>query len=179
MKGLFGLPLWDLLLPARRAAATPPLLVPVARKRPIQERYDALVIEMKAAHDIRVRKWRSSSSGCAWAVHYADGSIARLIESPYPTGPMSCAIFLHEVGHHAIGLSTYKPRCLEEYHAWKWAIESMRARGFRVTEAVERRMAEALGYAVRKARRRGIRCIPPELAPYIEVRRQPRRRRPG
>jgi hypothetical protein len=138
----------------------------------MQDRYDALVIEMKAAYGLRVRKWRTSSSGCAWAVTYADGVTVRLIEAPYPTGPISCAIFLHEVGHHAIGLQTYKPRCLEEYHAWQWALAAMRHHGFRITLAVERRVAESLGYAVRKASRRGIRCIPPELAPYMHVPRR-------
>src|SRR5690606_24857710 len=129
-------------------------------------RYDALVVEMKKTYGIRVRKWRSSSSGCAWEIHYSNGSTARLLESPYPKGPMSCAIFLHEVGHHAIGFKTYKPRCLEEYHAWKWSLDTMRERGFNVTEAVEKRMAESLHYAVAKARRRGLRNLPPELEPY-------------
>ena len=39
---------------------------------------------------------------------------------------MSCAVFLHEVGHHAIGLSSIKPRCLEEKRAWDWSLEEMR-----------------------------------------------------
>jgi hypothetical protein len=136
------------------------------RKPTMQERYDALVVEMKRKHGIRVRKWRKSSSGCAWQVKYADGSEAKLIESPYPRGPMSCAIFLHEVGHHAIGFGTYRPRCLEEYHAWKWSLDEMRRRGLNVTPAVERRMAESLQYAVAKARRRGMKRLPAELAAF-------------
>lgn len=137
-----------------------------ARSTRMQEKYDALVVEMKKKYNVRVRKWRSSSSGCAWEVHYERGEFTRLIESPYPRGPMSCAIFLHEIGHHAIGFGVHKPRCLEEYLAWKWALDTMREKGLNVTSAVEKRMAESLHYAVCKARRRGLRRIPAELVPY-------------
>jgi hypothetical protein len=138
----------------------------------MQGRYDQLVAEMKDRYDIRVRKWRSSTSGCAWEVHYHDGRIVRLIEAPYPRGPMSCAVFLHEIGHHAIGLRRYRPRCLEEYHAWRWALATMREQGFNVTPAVERRMHDALRYAVAKARRRGLKRLPVELAPYASFARK-------
>jgi hypothetical protein len=159
--------LWDLIgksrppeAPARNSGVTR------SRKRPVQDRYDALVVEMKRAYGIRVRKWRTSSSGCAWEVRYSNGSMARLIEAPYPRGPMSCAIFLHEIGHHAIGFRTYRPRCLEEYHAWMWALDTMRERGLNVTPAVEKRMADSLRYAVGKARRRGLRDLPGELEKF-------------
>ncbi len=177
--------LWDLVAPARREPAPPALAAPPARPaRPappapprsatagrtsMRDRYDALVVEMKRTHGVRVRKWRSSSSGVAWMVQYRDGTMTRLIEAPYPRGPMSCAIFLHEVGHHAIGFRRYRPRCLEEYHAWRWALETMRDRGFNVTPAVEKRMADSLRYAVEKARRRGLRRIPDELAPFSQA----------
>jgi hypothetical protein len=162
--------LWDLIKRPPRPSAAPadadrrPVRVP--RRDTMRQRYDALVAEMKRTYGVRVRKWRSSSSGCAWEVHYADGGLTRLIEAPYPRGPMSCAIFLHEIGHHAIGFGRYRPRCLEEYHAWRWALDLMRARGFNVTPAVERRMAESLRYAVAKARRRGLRALPAELGEY-------------
>ncbi len=139
------------------------------RKQPMQDRYDALVVEMKRTYGIRVRKWRNSSSGCAWEVKYSTGSITRLIESPYPKGPMSCAIFLHEVGHHAIGFRTYRPRCLEEFYAWKWSLETMRAYGFNVTASVQKRMDDSLRYAVAKAKRRGLRDVPAELRYLLEV----------
>jgi hypothetical protein len=132
----------------------------------MQDRYDALVREMKATYGVRVRRWRSSTSGCAWEVHYDDGRTQRLIESPYPRGPMSCAVFLHEIGHHAIGFAVYKPRCLEEYHAWRWAIDIMRARGLNVTPAVEKRVHQSLRYAVRRARRSGLKVVPAELLEY-------------
>lgn len=83
---------------------------------------------------------------------------------------MSCAVFLHEVGHHAIGLGTYRPRCLEEYHAWRWSLETMLELGFNVTEAVRRRRDESLHYAIAKARRRGLKRLPGELVPFLEPR---------
>lgn len=117
-------------------------------------------------YGIRVRKWRSSTSGVAWEVAYADGTRSRLIESPRPRGPISAAVFLHEVGHHAIGLGTYTPRCLEEYMAWKFALEQMHEHGLSITPRVHQRIDEALRYAVAKARRRGLKRLPEVLAPY-------------
>lgn len=144
----------------------PVTMAPVRRGGRMQARYDALVAEMKQAYGVRVRKWRSSSSGCAWVVRYDDGTVARLIEAPYPRGPISCAVFLHEIGHHAIGFNTHRLRCLEEHDAWRWALDAMRKRGLNVTPAVERRVAESLAYAVAKARRRGLKSLPAELADY-------------
>ena len=79
---------------------------------------------------------------------------------------MSCAVFLHEVGHHAIGLNRYRPRCLEEYHAWRWSLHEMEQRGFSVTDRVRSRRDEALRYAVAKALRRGLQRMPVELIPW-------------
>lgn len=165
--------LWEMITPVHQDAPRHAMRRGVSQHQsapsitPMRAKYNAIVVEMKKTYSVRVRKWRKSSTGCAWEVLYANGSTARLIEAPYPKGPMSCAIFLHEIGHHAIGFRTYKPRCLEEYHAWKWALDTMRQRGFNVTEAVERRMAESLHYAVAKARRRGLRELPVELLPYV------------
>jgi hypothetical protein len=182
MKRSLAQTLWDLLAPARPKLPQPsrehasaarkrrshPVDVPApkSKRTPMQARYDALVTEMKQTYGIRVRKWRNSSSGCAWEVKYASGSVARLIEAPYPKGPMSCAIFLHEIGHHAIGFNRYRPRCLEEYHAWRWSLETMHAHGFNVTDAVKKRMSDSLRYAVAKARRRGLRQLPEQLQIY-------------
>ena len=146
--------------PRRRSGAGP------GKVSARQQRYDDLVRQMKAQYGLRVNKWRSSTSGCAWEVQYADGSVSRLIESPYPRGPMSCAVFMHEVGHHAIGLHRYRPRCLEEYHAWRWGLEEMERRGHSVTERVYKRRDDALRYAVGKALRRGLKRLPVELAPW-------------
>ena len=136
-------------------------------------RYDRIAQEMLDRYGIRVRRWRKSMSGVAWYVTYRDGTVKRLIEAPRPRGPVSAAIFLHEVGHHAIGLGEHKPRCLEEYLAWKWSLEQMEAKGLNVTEAVRRRMHNSLHYAVGKAQRRGIKRLPEELMAYTE--RLPRR----
>ena len=171
----FARSLWHLLgIAADQAAAAPrragpPKGMPSRPPAPpgsMQSRYDDLVAEMKRTYGIRVRKWRTSTSGCAWVVQYDDGTISRLIEAPYPRGPMSCAIFLHEIGHHAIGFNTHRLRCLEEYDAWRWALNVMRARKLNVTPAVQKRMGEALRYAVQKAQRRGLKRVPPQLVPY-------------
>lgn len=171
--------LWDLLKPAAKppgpfrpvsgGTAKPAVrLNPVVRptRQSVQERYDSLVVEMKRTHGVKVRKWRKSSSGVAWIIRYRGGREVKLIEAPYPRGPMSCAIFLHEIGHHAIGLGIHKPRCLEEYVVWMWALEQMRQRGFNVTEAVERRVERSMRYAVAKARRRGLQRLPEPLLRY-------------
>lgn len=152
---------------AQSSPAPAPELEPAAPNQTMAERYAALVPEMKARYGFRVRKWRTSMSGCAWEVHYVDGRVTRLLESPYPKGPMSCAVFLHEVGHHANGLGCCKPVCLEEYYAWKWSLDTMRERGFNVTDAVERRMRESLAWAVARGMRRGLKHIPDELVQLL------------
>lgn len=151
------------LVGARTAATA---LARTKKRVPMQERYDAIVKEMLQTYGVRVRKWRTSMSGVAWYVEYRDGSVVRLLESPKPKSPMSLAIFLHEIGHHAIGLGIHKPRCLEELLAWNYAVQKMEERGFDVTDRVKRRMHRSLKYAVGKAMRRGLRVLPPELEPY-------------
>lgn len=129
-------------------------------------RYEGLIRAMKSRHGIRVRRWRSRTTGCAWELRYRGGRIVKLIESPYPRSPISVAVFLHEVGHHAIGFNRYKPRCLEEYMAWDWALRAMEEHQIAVTDRVRRRMDQSLRYAVAKARRRGIKRLPSELVKY-------------
>lgn len=170
--------LWDLFTPRSKQRAKkrhakrrpPPQPAPTRSKRQptkAQQRYEEVTRAMLAQHGVRVRKWRTSMSGVAWQVTYHDGSVAKLLESPRPKGPMSMAIFLHEIGHHAIGFGTYKPRCLEEYHAWKFALDTMRELGLNVTDRVEQRMRDSLQYAVEKALRRGMKRVPRELVPYL------------
>jgi hypothetical protein len=162
--------LWDLVRPRREAA--PPPTRPARRASgstragDAQARYDRVTREMLDLYRVRVRRWRTSMSGIAWEVHYRDGTVTRLIEAPRPRGPMSVAVFLHEIGHHAIGFGTYSPRCLEEYHAWAFAMQQMERLGLNVTERVHRRVRNSLRYAVAKARRRGLRRVPPELQAY-------------
>lgn len=186
------LTLWDLIPRRRRNAPTGHAPKPrldssgQLSKAPAKSRistraaarYERMTRELLDAHGVRVRKWRTSMSGVAWEVTYRDGSVTRLIEAPRPKGPMSAAIFLHEIGHHAIGFHRYRPRCLEEYHAWAWALAEMERQGLNVTERVRARMHESLHYAVAKAARRGLKHLPSELLPYLERPKPRPRRRP-
>jgi hypothetical protein len=106
-------------------------------------------------------------SGCAWRVYRHDGRVLNYIESPVPKTPISLAIFLHEVGHHVIGFDRYKKRCEEEYHAWMWAIATMREFGVEPDARVERRFALSMEYAVGKALRRGIKNLPESLSQFL------------
>lgn len=164
--------LWDLLgrhrepeKPVVEVAPAPP--EPARSNDSMRARYDALARDMLAEHGVRVRKWRSNMSGVAWQVMYADGSVSKLIEAPRPRGPMSAAVFLHEIGHHAIGFHRYSPRCLEEHMAWAWAIEQMQVRELNITDGVRRRVWQSMRYAIGKARRRGIKQVPAELSIYL------------
>lgn len=155
--------------PAEResSASKAPRRTTRAAPTPAVERYEALIRDMLATHSIRVRRWRTSMSGVAWQVRCRDGSIDRLIEAPRPKGPMSAAVFLHEVGHHAIGFNVHRLRCLEEYYAWAWALARMQENGITITDSVRYRMHQSLAYAVAKARRRGLRRrLPAELEPF-------------
>lgn len=171
--------------PTRAAATGPVVAEPPRAGDSAQDRYDALVAHMLELHGVKVRKWRTSMSGVAWQLRYKDGSVKKLIEAPRPKGPMSAAVFLHEIGHHAIGFNTYKPRCLEEYHAWAWSLAAMEAHGVNVTDSVRLRMHRSLAYAVAKARRRGLARLPVELEPFAtppppsENRTRRRRHRTG
>jgi len=128
--------------------------------------YTAIVEQMKSRFEIRVRKWRRSMSGCAWRVYYHDGRTINWIEAPVPKTPISLAIFLHEVGHHAIGFSTYKRRCEEEYHVWQWTIRTMRQLGVQPDDKVRKRVELSMQYAVGKALRRGIKQLPQPLRQF-------------
>lgn len=129
--------------------------------------FEPIVELMKTRYGLRVRRWRRTMSGCAWRVCYHDGRTANFIESPYPKTSISLAIFLHEVGHHAIGFNTYRQRCEEEYHAWRWAIEQMRELGIEPDARVQKRFRLSMQYAVGKAVRRGIKQIPQTLVEFL------------
>jgi hypothetical protein len=133
--------------------------------------FTAIVRDMRRKYDLRIKKWRTSMSGCAWRVHHADGRTVNWIESPYPKTPISLAIFLHEVGHHVIGFEKYKKRCEEEYHVWLWAIHQMKKLGVQPDARVERRFDLSMQYAVDKAMRRGIKHLPPTLHRFAEMNR--------
>lgn len=162
---------------ATEPVASPPAALTLDPAASMQARYDAVVQHMLDKYQIRVRKWRGGMSGVAWYVTYRDGRRVNLIESPRPKGPMSVAVFLHEIGHHAIGFDVYKPRCLEEYHAWRFSLEAMQQHGLNITDQVRYRMHMSLWYAVQKARRRGIKQIPAELLPFLEKIPKPKQTR--
>jgi hypothetical protein len=129
--------------------------------------FAGIVEQMKSRYCLRVRKWRRTMSGCAWRVYHHDGRVINWIEAPVPKTPISLAIFLHEVGHHAIGFQTYKRRCEEEYHVWVWAIRQMRKLGVEPDEKVLRRFDLSMQYAVGKAVRRGIKRLPESLNQFL------------
>lgn len=136
---------------------------------PMRDRYERAAREMLVEHSVRVRKWRSNMSGVAWQVTYADGTVSRLIEAPRPRGPVSASVFLHEIGHHAIGFHRYSPRCLEEHMAWMFSLEMMTRYELNITEGVRRRVRQSMRYAIAKARRRGLKNLPEELAIYLTL----------
>jgi hypothetical protein len=129
--------------------------------------FEHIVRTMKGRYDLRVRRWRRTMSGCAWRVYHHDGRTCNYVESPYPKTPISLAIFLHEVGHHAIGFDTYPHRCQEEYQAWVWAIHQMRLLGVDPDARVHRRFNRSMQYAVDMALRRGLKDLPTDLHPFI------------
>jgi hypothetical protein len=137
----------------------------VSKQRHGQD-FGPIVREMTARYGLRVRKWRTKMSGCAWRVDYVNGRVVNWIESPFPKTPISLAIFLHEVGHHAIGFDRYKKRCEEEYHVWLWAIDQMRRLGVEPTGQVMRRYQSSMQYAVGKAVRRGMKNLPAALQQF-------------
>jgi hypothetical protein len=158
----------DERIDGKRVMPQPPRGIDHAR--PVQRRYDGIVEAFLSQHGLRVRCWRRSLSGLATLRIYRDGRQERTIESPYPTSPLRLAIFLHEVGHHVIGLGVYRPRSLEEYHAWRYAIDRMNELGVPTDGTVQRRFERAMRYAVAKSARRGIRALPVELVPFAAVR---------
>ena len=132
------------------------------------EVYDQLVADLKARYKISIRKWRKHMSGVAYELKYRDGRIKRLITAPRPRSPVSASIFLHEVGHHAVGFHRYSPRCLEEYYVWQWALREMTVRSIPVDAAVLRHYRRSMHHYVRLAMKRG-EHVPHELHQFIHV----------
>jgi hypothetical protein len=131
--------------------------------------FNSIVDAMTTRYAVRVKRWRKQMSGCAWSVRHANGRQINWIEAPQPRTPISLAIFLHEVGHHAIGFKKYKKRCEEEYHVWVWAIDQMRRMGVTPDEKVTRRFELSMQYAVGKAMRRGLKDLPESLTRFAPI----------
>lgn len=125
--------------------------------------YNDMVDELKQRYKIRVHKWKKRMSGAAYELTYPDGRIKRLIAAPRPRGPVSAAIFLHEVGHHAIGFRRYSQRCLEEYYVWQWTFREMAAHHIPIDQRVMRHYRRSMYHYVQRERARGNHHFPPEL----------------
>jgi hypothetical protein len=149
-------------LPGRKTLAPRSRLPRSAQQRAA---YSEMVAELKAQYKISIRKWRGRMSGVAYELTYRDGRIKRLITAPRPRSPVSAAIFLHEVGHHAVGFKRYSPRCLEEYYVWQWTFREMTARNIPVTQRVLRHYRRSLYHYVRMARRHGTH-VPHEVVQF-------------
>jgi hypothetical protein len=132
------------------------------RSRLVGPDYAGMVRELKTRYKISIRKWRTHMSGVAYELTYADGRIKRLISAPKPRSPVSAAIFLHEVGHHAIGFRRYSPRCLEEYYVWQWTFREMAARGIVLDPRVQRHYRRSMYHYIKLARKHG-QHVPGEL----------------
>ena len=142
--------------------------LPISRMPTPQRRrfYDAMVEHMKQTHGISIRKWRKRMSGVAYELRYSNGDIKRMISSPRPRSAVSACIFLHEVGHHAIGFRKFRPRCLEEFHVWQWAFRQMRAWGIPVDARVTRHYRRSMYHYVRLAQNRGLKRLPALLEEF-------------
>jgi hypothetical protein len=140
--------------PLRRARPVPPVID-----------YPRLVRELKHHYKISIRKWRAHLSGVSYELTYRDGRIKRLIAAPRPRSPVSAAIFLHEVGHHAIGFRRYASRCLEEHYVWQWTFREMESRGIPITHRVMRHFRRSMYHYVKRSHQRR-EHVPPELAHF-------------
>lgn len=106
-------------------------------------------------------------SGVAWRLRYPDGREESWLESPFPKTRISLAIFLHEIGHHAVGFNRFPTRAEEEYRVWVWALEKMRELGIEPDARTLRRFERSMEYAVGKAVRRGVKRLPVELVRFL------------
>jgi hypothetical protein len=116
-----------------------------------QRALHAMARELTGHYKISIRRWRKHMSGMAYELKYADGRIKRLISAPRPRSAVSAAIFLHEVGHHAIGFKRYPCRCLEEYYVWHWTFREMHARHIPITDRVLRHYRRSMQHYIRQA----------------------------
>jgi hypothetical protein len=103
-----------------------------------------------------VTRWRSTSSGAADI--YSD---AWEIEVPEPRGPVSYAIFAHEVGHQMLHRRprAKKRRWVEELEAWEFALDTFERFSLPGIEAARADAAKSMSWAcskgLRRARTRG------------------------
>lgn len=95
-----------------------------------------------------VRKWRKNATGTAYTSSADWG-----IESPEPRGPISFAVFAHEVGHQMLHRHNSAPRWQEELEAWEYAVDQF-SRFQLDAKGVRERMVRSLRYAAAKTSKR-------------------------
>lgn len=125
--------------------------------------YLKIIRQIKNEYGVRIHRWRTAMTGCAWRVNFSDGRSIRWIQSPYPKTPISLAIFLHEVGHHVVGFDRFNIPSEEEYHVWLWALGKMEEIGVPPDESVFKRFERSMQYAVSKDQRKGMSNLPQSL----------------
>lgn len=76
------------------------------------------------------------------------------IEVPRPTTARRFATFAHEVGHQMLHRHNSKPRWLEEWEAWDYALKQFARFDLPGVEDALKDAAKCLRYAARKAERR-------------------------
>ncbi|NNM87649.1 MAG: hypothetical protein HKL95_03930 [Phycisphaerae bacterium] len=152
-------------------AQTPKKFPPPVRGIPtnvtLRRQFFARIVEHeKKRYQISIRKWRSTMSGVAYELHYSNGQVKRMVAAPRPKSPVSCAIFLHEVGHHAIGFRKFRPRCLEEFHVWQWAFAEMGRWNIPIDQRVRHHYQRSMYHYVQLAKKRGLQHLPEILRQF-------------
>lgn len=99
-----------------------------------------------------VRRYRTSMTGRAFTRADDWG-----IEAPEPKGPISFAVFAHEIGHQMLHREGRRSRWLEEVEAWEYALAQFERFDLPGQEKAQADAAKSLVYAAAKANRR---CSP-------------------
>ena len=126
------------------------------KSNPYQDAADVLLRETGCT----VRKWRQNTTGTAYTKSDDWG-----IESPRPRGPLSFAVFAHEVGHQLLHRHNSAPRWLEEIEAWEYALEQFDRFELDGKDDAQTRGAKSLRYAAHKASQR---CSPATAYAILE-----------
>ncbi len=116
---------------------------------PGREPWRSATASLLDEHGLTVRKWRSSTTGCAY--HHTPE-----IEGPEPRGRVSFSVLAHEVGHKALHHGRSKPRWQEEVEAWDYALAQFER--FRLGDpgaSVMRRASAGIAHSFGMAIRRG------------------------
>jgi hypothetical protein len=124
------------------------------------EAYERAAAALLASSGCTVRRYRTKTTGTAYTTSDDWG-----IEVPRPRGPVSFAVFAHEVAHQLLHRSNSKPRWLEEIEAWEFALDCFPRFELSGVERARRDAARSLRYAFLKA---GRRAKPETVATMVE-----------